>query len=224
MMSSSTLNGIEPVEDVQTILCEHDKNADCKDSFEIADLRRILDRANSLISHKRFEHNTLIGTPIRLAEKLFEIPVNIDERCELMGDHQTGQHVQGMILIEAFRQSFLAVTDYFFPLDCAGSSYFVINELNTEFHNFLFPLPAHISYEILEQDANERRARYRIRMEVFQNGERCASSATSFTVYPAELLNCKEAELAHQVTQAMISAHHVPSAHAAPPRRELQPV
>lgn len=210
-------------EDVDAILQSHNADPECKDSFEISDLRRISDRADSQISHKRYGHNTLIGMPTKLTEKKFEIPFNIDERCELMGDHQTGQHVQGMILIEAFRQSFLAVTDRFFPFNCScGQSYFVINELNTEFHNFLFPLPAHITYDILEQDANERRAKYRIVMECIQNGIRCASSAASFTVYPAEAINNKEAELAHSVTQAMISAHRLPAQDVLSADREEQ--
>lgn len=191
-------------DEVLDVLRGYESNAEPAVQFEIADLRRVLDRAPSEASHKRLPYNTLIGTPRRVGADSFEIPFNLDERCELMGDHQTGQHVQGMVLIEAFRQCFLAVTETFFPLG-EEKSYFVINVMNTEFHNFLFPLPAHIAYRILEADANDRRARYRVAMAAMQDGTRCASADVGFTVYPARVLAEKEAELAAVVTQRMLA-------------------
>ncbi len=174
-------------------------------AFQINDLYKIHDRAPISISHKAVPHNTLIGTPQRKTADEYEIPLNIDERCELMGDHQTGQHTQGMILVEAFRQCFLAVTEAFFPL-CEEKTYFVINEMNTSFQSFIFPLPAHICYRILESDVNPRRARYRTAMSAWQNGSQCATADISFTVYPASTIAAKEAELAHVVTRAMLTA------------------
>ncbi|MCW7539301.1 AfsA-related hotdog domain-containing protein [Aquabacterium sp. A7-Y] len=205
-------------DEVRCILRHYENSADSSARFEIADLRRVLDRAPSGVSHKRVPHNTLIGTPRRKSGDEFEIPFNIDERCELMGDHQTGQHVQGMILVEAFRQSFLAVTETFFPFG-DEKTYFVINVMNTEFHNFLFPLPAHIEYRILEADSNGRRARYRTAMAAMQNGVQCATAEVSFTVYPARTIAQKEAELARMVTQTMLVSRQ--QALAAPVPRAL---
>ena len=96
-------------EQVLPLLQAHDSDSERSARFIISDLMRIEDRAGSNISHKRISHNTLIGVPRQLSESEFNISLNIDERCELMGDHQTGQHIQGMLLVEAFRQSFLAV-------------------------------------------------------------------------------------------------------------------
>ena len=173
--------------------------------FELSDLQRVLDRAAPSASHKRIAHNTVIGAPARKSADTFEVPLNLDERCELMGDRQTGQHVQGMLLVEAFRQSFLAVTDTYFPLG-QSKTCFVINTMHVEFLNFLFPLPAHIEYRIVEADVSGRRARYKTTMCAVQNGAQCASAVIGFTVYPAETIAQKEAELAALLTQTMLAA------------------
>lgn len=183
--------------------------------FEFSDLQRVLDRAPPNASHKRIAHNTVIGMPSRKSDDCFEVPLNLDERCELMGDHQTGQHLQGMLLVEAFRQSFLAVTDTFFPFG-QGPTYFVINTMHVEFQNFLFPLPAHIEYRIVEADVNARRARYQTTMGAMQNDAQCASASIGFTVYAAETIAQKEAEMADLITQKMLAAALLQSALARP--------
>lgn len=190
-------------EEVREILNRHESRGGVKALLELSDLHRVKDRADSVISHKRFPYNTLIGSPQKIVEDEFLIPLNIDERCELMGDHQTGQHVQGMIVIEAFRQSFLAVTEAFFPIE-SKSSYFVINMMNVSFTSFLFPLPAHVSYRVLEANRSRKRARYKVIMSAVQNEVACATAEVSFTVYPDSSIAPKEAELAYQVTEALL--------------------
>lgn len=204
-------------DEVRRILQKYDNHVEIVPFLDTSDLRRVLDRAPGDISHKKVAYNTLIGAPRRTADDVFELPLNIDERCELMGDHQSGQHVQGMILVEAFRQSFLAVTDAFFPFG-DEARYFVINVMNTEFQSFLFPLPAHVEYRVLEADVNERRARYRVNMSALQNNAECASAEVTFSVYSASTISEKEAQLAHRVTSAMLASRQ--TALAKPPGNE----
>lgn len=45
---------------------------------------------------------------------IFESHLMLNDRCAEMSDHVTGQHLQGMILIEAARQMTLAVTEMYF--------------------------------------------------------------------------------------------------------------
>jgi A-factor biosynthesis hotdog domain len=200
-----------PQEDVLSIIDGHRNSTETSPRFEISDLMRVLDRAAPDASHKATPHNTLIGTPRRNSDDTFEVPFNLDERCELMGDHQTGQHLQGMLLVEAFRQSFLAVTETFFPFG-QGKRYFVINSMHVDFQNFMFPLPAHINYQILESDVTERRARYKTTLAAMQNGDQCASASIAFTVYPAEVIAKKEAEMAGVLTEKMLAARRLPVA------------
>jgi hypothetical protein len=192
-------------EDLQCVLRACNDNPELGMRFEVSDLRRVLDRAPSAASHKRIAHNTLIGLPVRTGSDSFEVPILLDERCELMGDHQTGQHVQGMLLVEACRQSFLAVTETYFPFG-QGPTYFVINHMKVEFQNFVFPLPAHIDYRVVSADVTDRRARYETTMKTMQNGAACATAAIGFTVYPSEVIARKEAELAALVTETMLAS------------------
>lgn len=201
-------------EEVVSLLDRHRDDSDHAARFEIADLMRVEDRAGSSFSHKHVTHNTLIGTPRQIGRNEFEVPLNIDERCELMGDHQTGQHLQGMVLVEAFRQSFLAVTETYFPIESWKKTYFVINEMTSGFESFVFPLPAHIDYRIINRDVNERRARYKVEMAAVQNGVECATTRVTFTVYEAGVIAAKEAELANVVTQEMIAALQQPASQA----------
>ncbi len=189
-------------EEVVSLLDRHKGDTDHAERFEIADRN---------FSHKHVSHNTLIGTPRQVGNNEFEVPLNIDERCELMSDHQTGQHLQGMVLVDAFRQSFLAVTEAYFPIQSWKKTYFVINEMTSGFQSFVFPLPAHIDYRIIDSDVNERRARYKVEMAAVQNGVECATTGVTFTVYEAGVIAAKEAALANMVTQEMIAAHQQPA-------------
>src|SRR6056297_3072091 len=93
--------------------------------WSVGGLRTAPLRADSKLSHKRETCNTLISRPERLDEDHYTLDICIDQDCELMGDHQSGQHVQGMILVEAARQAFLAVTETYFPNPVAEKTYFV---------------------------------------------------------------------------------------------------
>ncbi|GAA3915874.1 AfsA-related hotdog domain-containing protein [Litoribacillus peritrichatus] len=149
------------------------------------------------LSHKHQERNSMLGFPKKLSESLFEVDMLLDENCDEMGDHVTGYHVQGMVLTEAARQTFLAVTEEYFLGDMKGSSYFVINNLDTEYHRFLFPLPATILYQV--KDSKEKKGGslyFDIEMSVIQNGELCATVRTKFTTYDNKFLQKKEADLA----------------------------
>lgn len=57
----------------------------------------LADRASS---HKHCSENVLISTPERLEQDEFELELRLHARSELMPDHLTGEHVQGMVLAE----------------------------------------------------------------------------------------------------------------------------
>ncbi|WP_129586933.1 AfsA-related hotdog domain-containing protein [Pseudomonas frederiksbergensis] len=189
------------------------KSDSLRQVIELDDLKRVTDRVSGLYSHKGTRFNTLIGMPLQMARGEFYIPINIDERCELMGDHQTGQHVQGMLIIEAFRQSMLAVTDIFFPLVNGECNQYVLNMINTDFHHYLFPLPAHIKFSIIERRETRLRTRYRVSLEALQNELSCAAAEVSFTAHANQSVSGKEAELAasaSEVCRFKQVAHELP--------------
>ena len=156
-------------------------------------------RASRSLSHKHRTENVLISTPRRAdGTDHYTAALMIDVRSELMSDHLTGLHIQGMVLTEACRQMFLAVTERFclddFP---AGKRYFVISHMAMRYMEFAFPLPAEIRYHQLEQQQPKPdRMSIKADMEVWQNDRPVAGMAVEFTVFDAKYLSEREATLA----------------------------
>jgi hypothetical protein len=62
----------------------------------------------------------MLSLPRRVSESCFEADVLVDDAGEHMSDHVSGQHLPGMVLIEAARQMILAVTEEFFSESLPG--------------------------------------------------------------------------------------------------------
>lgn len=175
--------------------------------FDLSALERMSQRAPASQSHKRKNENTLISAPRQISEHEFLLDLVIDENCELMRDHQTGQHLQGMILLEAARQSFLAVSEAFFLPADGTKFYFVINEMTARYHRFAFPLPAVVHYCLREHDgANPLRQRFVADISVEQCGEVVASFVTDFTTFEDERISSREEKLAASACAKATSA------------------
>jgi len=155
-------------------------------------------RASRLQTHKHQIQNAIISHPIRVDEHNFEALLLLDERSELMADHQTGQHIQGMILIEAARQLFLAVTEeYFIGQAVHDRYYFVINNLDVKFKGFVFPVNATLHYEILSKDIQSpARMRFDTVVSVLQGGACVTEVAFGFTAFYASKIEEKERQQA----------------------------
>lgn len=168
-------------------------------------------RAGRRHVHKHQSHNSMIGLPRRLGRDTFSVDVLLDERCAEMSDHVTGQHIQGMVLTEATRQTFLAVTEEFYLGEQQHSSYFVIHNMDVEYLRFVFPLPMSIRYQVLEHSVSERSGtqRFSVSMDVIQGEQICCRVKTRFATYPDALIAEKEAALALQAIDQEI-AREVP--------------
>lgn len=186
------------------VLDNQRRNKNHENKLDLTELQQLTTSAKNAHSHKKMYYNTLIGMAERVEEDSFALPLLIDERCELMADHQTGQHIQGMILVEACRQTFIAITEEFYMAGQAGKSYYVINDMNIKFDNFLFPLPALVNYELLEKDINERRSRFKATIRISQHTTLCATMSVAFTVYPSSVISEKEGLLATDMTHSIL--------------------
>jgi hypothetical protein len=156
-----------------------------------------LDKAGRSHAHKHDPRNSMISMPRRVGPTTFALDVLLDEECAEMSDHMTGQHIQGMVLLEATRQAFLAVTEEFYLKDDPESSYFVINQMDTEYLHFVFPLPISILYEIEEHRPGKRGSHsFQVRMSVIQNQKICCVVKTRFSTYHDAFITAKENDLA----------------------------
>ena len=119
-----------------------------------------------------------------------------------------------MVLAEACRQMFLAVTELHslrdhFPVE----RYFVINEMAIRYLAFAFPLPAQVRYRSLgpRREHADRQA-IEADIEVVQCDRVAASMRVSFAVFDAATLTTREARLARvAVAQCLSQVGHPPS-------------
>lgn len=146
--------------------------------------------------HKQRAENVMISRPRRMSKREFEIPICVDERCAEMSDHLTGQHVQGMVLMEAARQSFLAVTELFFAKS-DSEYYFVIQEMNMQYGTFTFPLPATIRYSIHQSETDKRdNMSFDVRLKFIQCNQVVSQAAIRFVAYTKDSIERVEAQKA----------------------------
>jgi hypothetical protein len=157
--------------------------------------------------HKHRVENVLITEPLRLEPELFVSDLVLHAGNELMQDHLTGEHIQGMVLAEACRQMFLAVTELHSLRDFSPATrYFVINEMAIRYLAFAFPLPAQVRYRVRRQE-RERADRHAIEadIEVVQCDRVAASMRVSFVVFDAAVLTSREAQLARVGVEQCLS-------------------
>jgi hypothetical protein len=153
--------------------------------------------------HKRHPDNALIAALRSTGPGVYRAALRIHNDNELLLDHQTGQHVQGMVVVEAARQMFLAVTErYYVEPELRGGYYFVIESMRTSFENFLFPLAAEIEYKVLDAAVGDpTRLAFTAEIAVHQAERRCALTEVSFSAFESELIEGKEhRRAAHAVT------------------------
>ncbi|MGW9557251.1 AfsA-related hotdog domain-containing protein [Nocardiopsis sp. NPDC055551] len=155
-------------------------------------------------AHKCRVENVLVADLVRVDEDEYRASLRLHADNELLLDHQTGQHVQGMVAVEAVRQMFLAVTErYHASSHPHRYYYFVIDSLATTFENFLFPLDASIHYRVHRSDLEDPgRLGFGVTVDIEQGGRRSSRSEVEFTAFASETLH----EIEHR--RAGRALHH----------------
>lgn len=91
--------------------------------------------------HKHKKENIMISPPSRIGRFSYLSSLNLRDSCAELSDHMTGQHIQGINLIEGARQLMLSVSELFIlEKNMKFNSYFVLNSIETEFKKFVFPI------------------------------------------------------------------------------------
>ncbi len=157
------------------------------------------ERAEPRLVHKHLEHNIMISAPEQVVEgERYVSRLVLDDRCAEMSDHVTGQHLQGMVLVEAARQMVLAVTERYFLRD-PGTRYFVMNQLDATYHAFGFPLGMDVEYHgVSRTEGRGGSLTCEARVCFIQGGELLTEMKTRFGVYDTAFMRGVEAKKARQ--------------------------
>lgn len=163
-------------------------------------------RASREVCHKHRIENRLISDPCPLGDDIFEADLLVDDRNEIMSDHVTGCHLQGMLLIEATRQMFIAVGEtQYAHLGVPRNGYVVFDRIDTRFEQFAFPLPAQLRQTVTDATPlRGDRVKFAAQIEIFQAHGRVAVSDVSYTIFDAEVLAPKERKLAQRAVGATL--------------------
>ncbi len=192
-------------DDVSALLEKAQTSAN-RDSFDFRLWQSMPKRATRLMSHKHNPENTLISEPVKLCEDIYELHLLIDEDCELMRDHQSGQHVQGMVLMEAARQSLLAVTEKYFLAGNGEKYAFVFNDMSVKYNHFAFPLQARLRYTIKEKDISKKnRCSFSCEVAVEQCGTDTAVFDMVFSAIEHDRISKREGMFANKAVNAYLT-------------------
>lgn len=186
------------------------QNANAKDHFSI-EPSRCDARATKRFAHKARSENILISKPRRIDDHLFEMDLCFSSQNEFFLDHMTGMHIQGMALIEAGRQAFLAVTEAYFLDGDPKDYYFVIKSMDTSFQNFMFPFDATLKYDVTDVRQKGNRLGIEATIALNQGGEVCTTIKVAFTAFEADKIAEREREVAEVCLESLGKAYDVPT-------------
>lgn len=159
-------------------------------------------RENKAFVHKKEEQNVVITKPLLCDQNKYRAFLMLDSRCAEMSDHITGQHIQGMVIIEAARQMMLSVTEnYLAPKEQQGKIWIILNEMSVKFFSFLFPIEVQIEYLTEESENKENKSKYIASVNFYQNGKLAATIKITFSVYENEKLSQNEKKLAKKALE-----------------------
>ncbi|MCA8951162.1 MAG: hypothetical protein KDE27_16770 [Planctomycetes bacterium] len=161
--------------------------------------------ASRRLAHKHEPKNIMVSQFARLGPDSFVGQLMIDDRNEVLSDHQTGGHISGMAEIEAMRQAFLVIAEQFFIPEGDSSKRTVVTiRKDITFHRFLFPLPAEIRFEIEEAPVGDSsRLRFHGKIEIVQTGQVCAEGNVVFVVFPTDGMHERELAQGRQALERL---------------------
>ncbi|MEU9057080.1 AfsA-related hotdog domain-containing protein [Streptomyces sp. NPDC048384] len=159
-------------------------------------------------AHKHREQNVLLSGLNQAGDDHYRASLRVHDDNELLLDHQTGEHVQGMVVIEAFRQMFMAFTEKFVASQWPKHRYYYIwHAMDVRFESFLFPLDAGVSCTVVSSDTtNPDRLKMTVDLEMHQAQTRAATARIDFTAYDAERLAPKEHRLAASTVTSLLGS------------------
>jgi hypothetical protein len=167
----------------------------------------VLDNKNSQqLCHKAKLDNVMITTPHVFAKNTYISQMSLQDDCAEMNDHVTGQHIQGMILIEAARQMMLSVSENFIlDEEKRGKYYFVLNNVNSSFYQFTFPLQVSVFCEVVNLERSSKgTVKAKMKFSFMQNNIEVTEVEINFAAYEKVFLEAKEKLLAESAIQAAL--------------------
>jgi A-factor biosynthesis hotdog protein len=156
--------------------------------------------------HKDRPENVLLAGLHRPSAARCRADLRIHRDNELILDHHTGEHVQGIVIIEAMRQICIAQFETAVRPGLAPAAYAgVWQRIDLSFQDFLFPLPATVESLIEESDlGRETHLKFRATTAVRQQGRAVATAVIEYSMIARRRIDALERRKADQATRAYL--------------------
>jgi hypothetical protein len=157
--------------------------------------------------HKHFPENVVLADVRNPSKEHCLAELRIHKDNELILDHHTGEHVQGIVIIEAMRQICIAQFETGYRAGLPSYDYTGMwTRMNISFESFLFPLQATVESTIVEADlSRESNLKFRASTSVRQNGVLVASSDIEYAMVKQARIDTLERRKSAQAAQAQLA-------------------
>jgi hypothetical protein len=154
------------------------------------------------LTHKRDLGHVMVTVPVPLGNGRYQCELVVSDLNDRLGDHVTGQHLGGMLLIEAARQASIAAVECEFANRHYGMAW---SKVNVAFLGYAFPLPTSMMVQLTELPAEGRSAQVAlsVQAELSQAGRPICSLEFAVGLIEAERLSQLEARRAKQALSAI---------------------
>lgn len=176
--------------------------------IKFSDAKHVSERTGRSFAHKHRRQNILVTDPVQVSRTLYQCQLSVVDGCDITSDHITGYHLQGMLLIEAGRQTFLAVTERFL-LENNEKHYFVINSMEARYLKFAFPVPTDIQFELLHIDRSRNdRLSIKAIIRFLQHGDCVTEVTVEYAAVQEARLHQRELAMAKASLQLALASLH----------------
>ncbi|MEU0531913.1 AfsA-related hotdog domain-containing protein [Amycolatopsis tolypomycina] len=159
------------------------------------------------VVHKSRPENVLLAGVHSPEPARCRAELRIHRDNELVLDHHTGEHVQGIVIIEAMRQICIAQFETAIRPGLAPAAAYagVWQRIDLSFEDFLFPLPATVESVIVDSDlGRETHLKFRATTAVRQHGRAVATAGIEYSMIAQERIDTLERRKADQATRAYL--------------------
>ena len=163
----------------------------------------VAEAAPLAVTHKRDTRNILISTPRKIGPLTYAMELVLDDSMDRLSDHVTGQHIGGMLLIEAARQAVIATVEAEYLASRAERFGFLWNSLHVDFMRFAFPLPTSMQVTLREEQAEDRpQVTHVVVVEFTQGGHPVAKTELRIVLAEQRTLTVLETRAARRAIEA----------------------
>ena len=158
------------------------------------------------ITHKATADYVLIGAPRCVGPGLYKTELEIGSGTDRLADHVTGQHIGGMLLVEAARQFGIAAIETEYAANGEMSYGFAWNSLSVRFLSYAFPVPTELTVQLTRNENQTRRNQHSIALafRIVQCGQVVAEVSIETTLLEKAVLSKLESRRGAQIAEKQL--------------------